>query len=219
MSAAGFFDVHCALVLQDGWAALTASDGAAFRALFPGVGDDITTEWLNELAPTVDGARNQYGLEIRTAFVPEQTTLPFIVIQYLDEPEDEAPLGYLTMSKTESGRKHGMLLRQTAQIHIMTPHPELTRCLHVSILAIMLSNRDFFVSNGYCDLEYQGGGDLQAQQDLMPEFLGAYVRTQRYTARADFDVTISTTLESHKVLVASADQVIGGTVGGVDSNT
>ncbi len=205
---AGFFDLHVALTLQKGWASV-CTDQSKWRGLFPEIANSLADEWRAKLAPNDDAGH----LEVRPAFVPEQTKLPCVVVQYNDEPEDTAPINYFggTYNPTDSSiladqrdRSVALLVRQFVRLHIFTNHPETTRAMHVALLQIMLRNRDVLYDLGYHDLEYLGGGDLTVEEDLMPNYLGAYVRVQRWASRGTIESTLVPTA-GKPVLVASKD--------------
>lgn len=215
---AGFFDLHVALALQKGWASVCTSQ-EKWRALFPEIANSLADEWRAKLAPSDDAGH----LEVRPAFVPEQTKLPCIVVQYNDEPEDTAPINYFggTYNPNNSQlladhkeRTVALLVRQFARLHIYTEHPETTRAMHIAVLQIMLQNRKVLYDLGYHDLEYLGGGDLTVEEELMPNYLGAYVRVQRWAARGTIESTL-VPIAGKPVLVASTDITVDGNVGGI----
>ena len=218
---AGFFDLHVALSLQKGWASV-ATDQAKWRALFPEISSGLADEWRAKLAPSDDAGH----LEVRPAFVPEQSKFPCVVVQYNDEPEDTAPINYFggrynpsdsSFLADQKDRLVALLVRQFVRIHIFTDHPETTRAMHIAVLQIMLQNRDVLYDLGYHDLEYLGGGDLTVEEDLMPNFLGAYVRVQRWAARGTIESTL-VPVAGKPVLVASTDITVDGNLGGIEDS-
>ena len=215
----GFFDLHVALTLQKGWAAISTNQ-AAWRGLFPGIADSLKDEWRAKLAPGDDATH----LEVRPSFVPEQTRLPCVVVQYNDEPEDTAPINYFggtynpnnsNLLSNQLDRTVCLLVRQFVRFHIYTEHPETTRALHIAVLQIMLQNRKVLYDLGYHDLEYLGGGDLSVEEELMPNYLGAYVRVQRWASRGTIESTVVPTA-GKPVLVASKDVTVDGNLGGIE---
>ena len=68
---------------------------------------------------------------------------------------------------------------------------------------------------GYHDLEYLGGGDLSVEEELMPNYLGAYVRVQRWASRGTIESTVVPTA-GKPVLVASKDVTVDGNLGGIE---
>jgi hypothetical protein len=216
---AGFFDLHVALSLQKGWASVV-TDQAKWRALFPEIASGLADEWRAKLAPSDDASH----LEVRPAFVPEQAKFPCVVVQYNDEPEDTAPINYFggrynpsdsSLLADQLDRSVALLVRQFVRLHIFTDHPETTRAMHIAVLQIMLQNRDVLYDLGYHDLEYLGGGDLTVEEDLMPNFLGAYVRVQRWAARGTIESTL-VPVAGKPVLVASTDITVDGNLGGIE---
>jgi len=237
---AGVFDLHIMSAMRHGWRNLVAPtdvltghrvpSSKKFKALFEGISDDVLEEWFKGLAPDGDFTK----VEFRPAYVPEQTKFPCVVVQYEDEPEDEAPMGYLgghfnydeavydpitetTTNTTFIGeRTTALLLKQTARVHILTTHPELTRALHISLIACAMGSRKSFYDLGYRDLEYLGAADLSIEEGLMPEDLGVYVRVQRYMARSHFEIADISEFTSGDVLIHASDIFYDGIQGGMD---
>jgi hypothetical protein len=219
---AGFFDLHVALTISKGWASIVSNE-TKWRSLFPNLPTAMADEWRAKLAPGGDTTH----LEIRPSFVPEQTKLPCIVIQYQDEPEESAPMNYWggVHNPTDSGeaseinnRLVTLMVQMFARVHIFAEHPELTRALHIAVINILLSNRSVLYNVGYHDLEYQGGGDLAVEEELMPNFLGAYIRVQRWSARGTLEY-VENPIAGKPVHVYSDDTEVDGHFGGIDTPT
>jgi hypothetical protein len=237
---AGVFDLHLLSAMRHGWHNLVSpidpatkqrvASSKKFKSLFEGVTDSVLEEWYQSLAPEGDHTK----VEFRPAYVPEQTKFPCVVIQYEDAPEEEAPMGYMgghynytkdvldpvtgitTATKFVGDRNVALLLRQTARVHILTSHPELTRALHIVLIGAALSSRMAFFDLGYRDLEYLGAADLSVEEGLMPEDLGVFIRVQRYQARSHFELNDEHTFTSGEVFIHASDIFVDGLQGGVD---
>jgi hypothetical protein len=205
------FDLHFVLRARSAWAGV-AADVNVFTALFPSIEDQtLLTGAFANLAPDGDADH----LEIRPGYSPQDPArLPMIIVTLGEEPADDQPLGLRTGYLGDGVDGEGILLRQNVTAHIMTSQAITTRLLHAAFMGQMLAQRGWFATNGYVGFEYAGGGDFSPSQDFMPEYLGAYGRIQRWTtlAHADFAELAAT----HKTgVVASTDQTVGDTVGGV----
>lgn len=206
----GLFDLHLAIAIKAAWETY-AGNQALFTGLFPSVESSVSSAWYNKLYP--GGSADL--LEIRPAYVPEQTKLPCVIIQYSDEPEDSSPMNYFGGVEAGSHKTVCLMIRQMAQCHIFTSHPETTRAVHIALLTGLLAKRSVLYNAGYQDLEYTGGGDLSVEQNLMPNDLGAFVRIQRWQARGTLEFTESP-VAGKPVLVTSTDITTDGNIGGVE---
>ena len=223
---AGLFDLHMLYALKKGWSSLANDSGTTFSTYFEGVESDVRLEWYKALFPDDKAS----FVEFRPAFVPQQTKLPCVIVQYTDEPEEMAPLGYwggATVVKTKDPdtgldvftknieREQALLLRESAIINIIAPHPELLRALHIALLSVGLSNRQALWDLGYVDLEYLGASDTSIEEGLMPNDLGAFMRTQRWRARSQIEISTDNTVAAPDILIASSDVTVDGKAGGV----
>ena len=177
---AGLFDLHLMATLNKGWDALVA-DKPAFLALYDGIETTVKEQWYDYLVP--DGANSI--VRFQPAYVPEQTTLPVVIVLYADEPEDVSPLDYFGGAYVDSDgnnveRLNTLLLQQIALVHIMSSHPEILRALHVAMLAVCLNTRKTLYDLGYIDLEYLGGGDVEVERMITEDEAGVYTRIQRW---------------------------------------
>lgn len=227
---AGLFDLHMLLAAKRGWTALS-KDKTAFKELYVGVSDTVVTEWYDALFPNGSDA----AVEFRPAFVPEQTSLPCVIVQYADEPEDVAPMDYWggtlgqytpnedpNLPDVLTGyqrRHHAVLLRQIAIFNVIAPHPELLRALHLAVLFSCFTTRKGLHDLGYIDLEYLGGSDVSIEQGLMPNELGAFMRTQRWRARSHLEISETLAPVDGEILIASSDITVDGYPGGIKGDT
>ena len=69
----------------------------------------------------------------------------------------------------------------------------------------MIDSMEFLLDAGYATLEYLGGGDIQPERDLLPEDLGIYMRTQRWSVISDSTVPSLETIGKKEVDVAAVD--------------
>ena len=226
---ASLYDLHMLAVLRKGWSALS-EDKTFFKSLFNGVSDSVLERWFTALFPEDENK----SVEFRPSYVPEQTRIPCVIVQYEDTPEDLAPMDYwggamsdvientttdgVTKQKVTHVRKHTMLLKCLVSIHIMASNPELLRAMNTCIHAICLINRPAFYSLDYSDVEYLGTSDYQVEQSLMPEDLGLYIRIQRWQSRCHVEISETITSTIGKILIASEDAVVENFSGGVATN-
>lgn len=205
------FDLHWVLQARSVWSTL-AADVDAFKALFPEVDDEAILEMAHGvMAP----AGNAAHMEFRPGYTPNDPgKLPIVIVTLNEEPIEEQALGHRTGSLGGGKVGEGFIVRQSITAHLMTSNAIATRLLHVALMGAMMAHRHWFDARGYIDMEYGGASDFSPSHDFMPEYLGAFGRTQRWSARAHVDFkTIAATPKS--VVAASADMVDGDTFGGV----
>lgn len=205
------FDIHFELRLRAAWATVAATVDT-FKAQFPSIEDQsILADAYAALAPGGDIT----ALDVRPGYTStDRAKLPAVIITMDESPVEDQPLGYATGALGDGEDGEGILLRQTLTVYVVASHPVAARLLYGALRNALLAEHRWFYAQGYRGFQFEGGGGFTPSQDWMPEYLGAFGRTQRWSAlaHADFGVVAA----SHNSgVVASTDLSVGGTVGGV----
>lgn len=205
---AGLIDLHIAMLLRDNWEQYS-NDLSGFQEMFDKIPLAVSASWHAELAAS--------GLKVRTAFTPEKAGGALAVVQMQDEPIEVQPLGfYAGASGVGDVTPYlSMLVKETVTITMFAGNPEILRAVYVLVRQAVLRASKFLLEAGYESLEYLGGGDIQPERDLLPEDLGVFIRTQRWSVISDSTVKESTVSfkEPHFAVV---DAIIddAGNIGG-----
>lgn len=214
---AGLVDLHMLMLLKERWSEYEASV-ASFSALFsPQVSATVSAQWHADLVAD--------KVLFRTAFTPEKSGSPLVVVQMQDEPIEAQPLGFqggYSGTGENITRYYSMLVKEQVNILMFASNVEVLRALYVVVRASIMSSIMFLLDAGYESLEYLGGGDVQPEPGLLPETLGIFMRTQRWSVISDSTAADSTILAHKDVLVGAIDATIdtdgnpGGTTPDVD---
>jgi hypothetical protein len=211
---AGVFDLHTLIALESGWNSIK-SDSDAFDLLFEGIETSVVTSWRTELLKT--------DIEFAAAFSPGETKLPAVFTKLEEDAAEIQPLGFhigessAAVSSGTAKRIMGFEARETASIYVFATNTEILRAIYVLVRGLMVSSVPWLVEHaGYTSIEFGGGGDLEPEQGLWPEDLGAFVRVQRWNATSV--ARISTVDLSHTDFVIQATDIAvdSDNYGGVD---
>lgn len=204
--------------LQADWPAL-AADAAKWRARFPHpIEDAALDKWHAAFAPGGDATKLKIGEDM-----PDLTRgLPAIIVQQLEEPFDEQPLGFFDEMDPGGGPNPVVSLDtyETVIVTVVAERKDLTRALHVIVKTMILARSRWLTEQDFKALTYIGGGDLAAERELLPVELGFYAKKQRWRAISRLSVVdASTEYEDKPINVWADDTKIGDDYGGVTPQT
>lgn len=213
--SAELLDWHVLMALRSGWEGAYKDDLSAFRTLLAHVNDenpDVVAQWHAALTAT--------QINFAPAFITEEATDLNVIVQYSDEPLEEAALGHYVMGSHDevSGEItdiRGWEERNRVVITCLTRDADMLRPLYVVVKAIMASSLEWF-TQWYDGLHYEGGGNLQALGDMLPNFLGSYMRVQRWACMSTFQAPQAARTQITDILISHVDATVDGESGGIE---
>jgi len=182
-------DLHILAAIQTGWKSLSADLTSWREILAPYVDSTLADQWHGQLFPSGDKTH----LRFTAAYAPSVADIPSVSTRLEEEPLETGLLGAGYTEEVEGGVLKSYYVihtRSTVTISIHTESNELLRCLHTVIRALVMSSLQWLVGLGYDSLDYQGGGDVMPQQDMLPEGQGVYMREMRWNAISQHQVEI-----------------------------
>ena len=208
------FELHLVNAIHNGIEAYK-QDQAKFKALFFGVNDTTLGTWHQEL---VDNPPH-----FRTATATGIEQFPMVLVISGEESVDQRFLDNFGTRSGVSGAVSAFFVSESAQVHILSKHPDLTRVLHVLCRAAFEQARQGFLSSGYHDVQYRGSDALSVEERLAAEEMGIYMKRLNFSASSPVNIPLETAAEpsgelrSLDVLVLASDQKSAANVqGGVN---
>ena len=221
----GFFDWHVTAILAKVWREELVPSPELFVSLFADadgvlpIPASVIEGWHALLTPGTSLSQRAGHIRFNRAFSPDTPVLPQISIAMSDERDEKQPLAY------EGPQQDGyevvmMMLRESVEITMTSPHPDATTAMYIVVRGIMMSHVTAFERLGYSGLNYLGGGDLMPLEELMP---GAS-QTPQLATRSQRWQTITEprwklgAFGTGTPFVHAADVTVGGIDGGVETN-
>jgi len=197
------FELHLVNAIHNGVESYK-QDIAAFRALFFGVSEETLNSWHQEL---LDNSPN-----FRTGTTTGVEQFPMVLVLSGAETVDQRFLDNFASRDSDAQSTSVYFVSETAQVHVLTKHPDLTRVLHVICRAAFEQARQGFLQNGYHNVSYQGSDALSVEERLSAEEMGVYMRRLNFSAASPVKIPLevsaepAATRDELNILVLAEDQ-------------
>lgn len=206
------FELHLVNAIHNGVESYK-QDINSFKALFFGVSDETLNSWHQELLSN--------SPHFRTATSTGVEQFPMVLVLSGAETVDQRFLDNFASRDSSNQSTSVYFVSESAQVHILTKHPDLTRVLHVICRSAFEQARQGFLRNGYHNVSYQGSDALSVEERLSAEEMGIYMRRLNFSAASPVLIPLEVSAEPSAerreldILVLSTDnKTVAGISGG-----
>lgn len=207
-------DLHIQGIIAKGWQERLSS-ATRFAQIFAAYefDPDEVEMWREALAPGGDTAACLFG----TAFNSDKPNNPQVALLLTSSPAKVTPFGHHAGRLDDGSEIRSIMVDDTVAIYIYNGHPQLLRVMFEVILSVMIDSAVRLLK-AYETFSFAGGGDLEAERNLMPQELGMLVRVLRYNAtRVAVGSSAAPQAANKPVFVARDDVTEDGYTGGVSA--
>lgn len=190
------------------WAAAVASLGTFKAYVGPRYTDELVTAWRATLAPNGDAKHVLF----RQQWDPRLPERCRVVVRLGDEPASFDVLG----GGRQANGTRIMPGKQSLSLMVYAPDSLLVGVLWNVVKGCMAQLTPVLAASGYLTIGYDGGGDVDPQEALLPD--GIFARQLRYSSDV---LPIAPSIEGEdgaakSLVVATTDITIDGHTGGIE---